>query len=1481
MTPTRRIAVAGSGTRVLGPLALVFALALSCSDDPATPAGPAVPAPAAVTVTPSSASLSALGETVQLTAAVRDQNGNAISGVAVSWSSSEPTVATVDATGLVTAVGNGSLTVAATAGSARGTVAVTVSVPDEASPDRAALVALYEAAGGRSWVKRDNWGSDRPLGEWHGVETDAAGRVTSLALLENELAGPIPPELGDLAALERLDLGDNQLTGPIPPELGRLSRLERLDLASNRLTGTIPAELGDLANLESLLLARNSLSGPIPAEFGRLSKLESIWLADTGVSGPIPAELGNLSNLRSLWIVNNDLSGPIPPELGRLSRLWRLVLYGNRLTGPVPAELGDLANLGRLRLEQNRLIGPFPPSVLGITGLVELRFQENAGLCAPGTTGFVAWAVAVDNRSGPFCNEAGRAALETLYGSAGGDGWTNSEGWLTDAAIGEWHGVTADSLGRIVEVDLEANGLDGRVPGELGDLARMTVLKLGGNALSGRLPQSIARVPLREFRYAGTELCAPAAVAFQDWLAGIASHEGTGMVCAPLSDRAVLAALYEATDGPNWTNSQGWLTDVPLEEWHGVRVDGDGRVTRLYLSDNGLNGPIPAELGDLSRLERLFLHDNDLEGAIPPELGDLISLTHLSLWGNEIGGSLPPELGGLINLRSLTVGSNRLTGPIPPELGNLSKLRQLYANGNRLTGPLPSELGRLSELEDLDLRSNPLTGPIPPELGSLTNLRLLRLGRGRWWAKLQCDNRSRPDDLRPCYPALTGTIPRELGNLSNLEFLGLGWNDLTGPIPPEFGNLRSLRWLRLDSNRLSGTIPPEIGGLSRLAQLLLAENELTGPVPSTIGGLSGLEQLTLARNELTGALPAELADLAELRTLDAEYNALTGHIPPGLGRLAHLEELILGFNDLAGSVPAEFGGLASLRKLILTANEAMSGALPDGLTALDELEFLVAGGTDLCAPPDARFDAWLRAMASAHVATCGGGAPAAYLVQAVQSRVNPVPLVAGDDALVRVFPTAAVETHAGIPPVRVRFYIDGQETHVEEIPGKAGPLPTEVDEGSLETSANAVIPGTVIQPGLEMVVEIDPDGTLDPSLGVARRVPESGRMAIDVHAIPFHLTLVPFLRIDDPESLVLDLTERMAADPHNDPALWHMKTLLPVNDGFEVTLHEPVWTADNSNYGPLGEVEALKVLEAGTGHYMAMLSENGVSTGISETGTSLIYVGNRSRIYRMGNEEEENALGGLIAHEMGHAMSLGHAPGCIPGSKDSSTDPAYPYSTGITGVWAYDFRDGGALVRPSRRDVMAFCGGGGLAEGWISDYHFTKMVRHRLRYDFEVGATASLLLWGGVDAAGVPFLRPAFVVDALPVLPDSTGAYTLSGTDRNRRELFSLDFPIYEAPDGEGNGSFVFALPARPGWRDSLASITLDGPGGSATLDGGTDRPLAILRDPATGQVRGFLSGPPASIAADGRASAARMLAEPGLEVLFSRGIPDDGAWRR
>ena len=69
-----------------------------------------------ITITPSSATLTSVGETVQLEAVVYDVDGAVIPGALVEWTSSGPAVATVDANGLVTAVSNGTVQITATSG---------------------------------------------------------------------------------------------------------------------------------------------------------------------------------------------------------------------------------------------------------------------------------------------------------------------------------------------------------------------------------------------------------------------------------------------------------------------------------------------------------------------------------------------------------------------------------------------------------------------------------------------------------------------------------------------------------------------------------------------------------------------------------------------------------------------------------------------------------------------------------------------------------------------------------------------------------------------------------------------------------------------------------------------------------------------------------------------------------------------------------------------------------------------------------------------------------------------------------------------------------------------------------------------------------------------------------------------------------------------------------------------------------------------
>ncbi|CAN0220260.1 unnamed protein product, partial [Scytosiphon promiscuus] len=129
-----------------------------------------------------------------------------------------------------------------------------------ASTDRDALVVLLHSTGGAGWKRNDNWGTDADLSLWHGVAVDDQGCVVKLSLEENNLKGPIPKELGALAALEHLSLSGNELTGPTTEVLGALTNLQTLNLSWTKLSGPIPEVLGALTNLQDLDLLWNKLS---------------------------------------------------------------------------------------------------------------------------------------------------------------------------------------------------------------------------------------------------------------------------------------------------------------------------------------------------------------------------------------------------------------------------------------------------------------------------------------------------------------------------------------------------------------------------------------------------------------------------------------------------------------------------------------------------------------------------------------------------------------------------------------------------------------------------------------------------------------------------------------------------------------------------------------------------------------------------------------------------------------------------------------------------------------------------------------------------------------------------------------------------------------------------------------------------------------------------------------------------------------------
>ena len=660
------------------------------------------------------------------------------------------------------------------------------------------------------------------------------------------------------------------------------------------------------ANLISLPLVPDDI-GIEAVLAGILDRVETVWQYDTSGAVPrwrsyapgAPSDLRVMRDGLGYWVLLKDggagdavLTVTGREETGparRVARGWNLVGYTStspQAPGEYLGALGGSAGTTMVGYAGGAAVAVLPsaaPPQL-IPGRGYWLYLESAGIIgsAPPET---------------------MAALLALYNATGGANWRNNGNWLSNAPMGEWHGVITDSDGRVTELSLSTNRLTGEIPAELGSLTSLRRLYLFNNQLTGSIPAELGSLTnLTELQLRSNQLTGSIPAELGDLTnlteLQLRSNQLTGCIPAGLrdvpdndldelgladcasgdaaTDRAALVAFYNATGGANWGRNRNWLSNAPMGEWHGVTT-ADGRVIRLYLNSNQLTGEIPAELGDLTNLEWLRLQGNQLTGEIPAELGNLTNLVLLNLFNNQLTGEIPAELGNLTNLPELQLYDNQLTGEIPAELGNLTNLRRLSLYDNQLTGEIPAELGNLTNLRRLYLFNNQLTGEIPAELGDLTNLTELQLRSNQ----------------------LTGEIPAELGRLTNLTELQLRSNQLTGCIPAGLLDVpdNDLLFLGLADCAAAGDAASDRAALVALYNATGGANWhnnrnwlSNAPIGAWHGVTTDIDgqrlrvtELSLSVNQLTGEIPAELGDLANLEYLRLSTNRLTGEIPAELG----------------------------------------------------------------------------------------------------------------------------------------------------------------------------------------------------------------------------------------------------------------------------------------------------------------------------------------------------------------------------------------------------------------------------------------------------------------------------------------------------------------------------------------------------------------------------------------------------------------------
>eukprot|EP00525_Craspedostauros_australis_P013866 CAMPEP_0198111214 /NCGR_PEP_ID=MMETSP1442-20131203/3192_1 /TAXON_ID= /ORGANISM="Craspedostauros australis, Strain CCMP3328" /LENGTH=300 /DNA_ID=CAMNT_0043767569 /DNA_START=53 /DNA_END=955 /DNA_ORIENTATION=+ len=226
-------------------------------------------------------------------------------------------------------------------------------------------------------------------------------------------------------------------------------------------------------------------------------------------------------------------------------------------------------------------------------------------------------------------------------------------------------------------------------------------------------------------------------------------------------------------------------------------------------ADNGITGSFPPRFNALTNMREIVLSGNQIDG-IPSDFlsGSVDTITRIFMENNQLAGPIPVIFGQFANVAELRLQGNSLTGVIPDELNQMSSLARINLADNNLRGDLTSGVYNPS-LEWLDLSNNPeIRGTISgAAIANMPTLTKLRLGGTGITGNLPAELFDLPlDELNVDGADFSGVLPDGFANFRIIQFINLANNRFSGPFPTVFDTLATLNELQLQGNEFTGTV---------------------------------------------------------------------------------------------------------------------------------------------------------------------------------------------------------------------------------------------------------------------------------------------------------------------------------------------------------------------------------------------------------------------------------------------------------------------------------------------------------------------------------------------------------------------------------------------------------------------------------------------------------------------------------------------------